>query len=59
LFKPVDLGETAQWVDDQCKLKERFTAALEFQERETWGNFILKDAKQFIEQHQAQKSGQI
>ena len=50
LFKPVDLGETAQWVDDQCKLKERFTAALEFQERETWGNFILKDAKQFIEQ---------
>ena len=21
LFKPVDLGETAQWVDDQCELK--------------------------------------
>ena len=50
LFKPVDLRETAQWVDDQCELKERFTAALEFQEKETWGNIILKDARHFIEQ---------
>lgn len=50
LFKPVDLRETAQWVDDQCELKERFTAALEFQEKETWGNIILKDAGHFIEQ---------
>ncbi len=52
LFKPVNLEETAQWVDDQCGLKERFTAVLEFKEKEHWGNVILNDAKQFIERIQ-------
>jgi hypothetical protein len=52
LFKPINLEETAQWVDDQCGLKERFTAVLEFQEKEHWGSVILNDAKQFIERIQ-------
>lgn len=52
LFKPINLEETAQWVDDQCGLKERFSAVLEFQEKEHWGNVILNDAKQFIERIQ-------
>ena len=52
LIKPIDLSETAQWVDDQCGLKERFTAVLEFQEKEHWGNVILNDAKSFLDRIQ-------
>ena len=52
LIKPIDLSETAQWVDDQCGLKERFSAVLEFQEKEHWGNVILNDAKQFLDRIQ-------
>jgi tetratricopeptide (TPR) repeat protein len=49
LLKPINLAETAQWVDEQCGLKERFTAALEFDGKEEWGGFIMKDAQQFLD----------
>lgn len=49
LLKPINLAQTAQWVDEQCGLKERFTAALEFDGKEEWGSFIMKDAQQFLD----------
>jgi len=55
LFQKVSLLETARWVDDQRRLKERLSTALEFSresDHDHWKRLVVSDAAQHVREVQ-------